>query len=321
MKVLIAGHDLKFIKFYVDHLESSSHEVKIDQWENHVVHNLKESFELLDWADIIFCEWGLGNTIFYSKNKRPHQRLIVRLHRQELETSYLTQAKHDNIDAFITVSPYIFEEFSRTFNLPREKMHLIYNNIDLEKFKNKKFKDRKFHLGMVGYLPKLKRMDLALDVFEKLYKEDSRYMIHFKGKRPEELRWLWRIDNEKEFYKEQFQRIEDAEWKDNVIFEPFGDVVDFYNRMEFILSVSDVESFHLAVAEGMASGAVPIITNWEGSDSIYSTDFIVNNITAIPKKIISVNNNNNHFYKLINKDIKKFDQKLIIKELNSIVLQ
>lgn len=319
MKILIAGHDLKFIKFYIDYLDESNHEVKIDQWENHVAHNIKESFDLLDWADVIFCEWGLGNSVFYSKNKRVHQRLIVRLHRQELETSYLTQAKIENIDGFITVSPYIYEEFSRTFSLPREKMYLVYNNIDLEKFRNQNFTSREFHIGMVGYLPKLKRMDLALDIFEDLYTEDNRYTLHFKGKRPEELRWLWRIDDEREFYEEQFKRIENAEWKDNVIFEPFGDVVDFYNKMEFILSLSDVESFHLAAAEGMASGAIPIISNWEGSHSIYNEEFIVNDISNVREYISSMRKNEKNTIENLLKNVENFDEIQILKELNEIV--
>lgn len=319
MNVLIAGHDLKFIKFYIDYLEKSDHEVRVDQWENHVVHNIKKSFSLLEWADVIFCEWGLGNTIFYSKNKRSNQRLIVRLHRQELETSYLSQAKISKIDCFIAVSPYIYEEFTRIFHLPREKMHLVYNNVDLSKLYNKNKTDRKYHIGMVGYLPKLKRMDLALDIFEKVYNQDSRYILHFKGKKPDELRWLMRIEEEREYYESQFKRIEESPWKENVIFEPFGDVVDFYNRMEFILSTSDVESFHLAVAEGMACGSVPIITNWEGSSTIYPSEFIINNLESVNDYINNVRSKSNEIKSTMLKQVNYFDQTKIIDDLNKIL--
>lgn len=319
MKIVIAGHDLKFIKFYIDYLKNSNNEVKIDHWESHTAHNIKESFDLINWADVVFCEWGLGNSVFYSKNKKKGQKLIVRLHRQELETNYLTRAKIENIDKFITVSPYIYEEFSRKFTLPREKMQLIYNNIDLNKFTNKDFEKRKFHIGMVGYLPKLKRLDLALDIFEELYKKDNRYHIHFKGKKPEELRWLWRIDDEREFYNSQFKRIESAEWKDNVIFEPFGDVVDFYNKIEIILSVSDIESFHLAAAEGMSCGAIPVISNWEGSDTIYNSTFILDDLNNIAQ-YIEVMRNNDNTKALLEKEVIKFDQEIVINEINSLVL-
>src|SRR5699024_8573314 len=82
LNILIAGHDLKFIDFYINHLKESEYNVKIDLWEKHVAHNVKEGFEFIDWADVIFCEWGLGNTIFYSQNKKDNQKLIVRLNRQ-----------------------------------------------------------------------------------------------------------------------------------------------------------------------------------------------------------------------------------------------
>jgi len=321
MKVLIAGHDLKFIQFYIDYLTESKHEIKIDKWENHVAHDIKKSYELLDWADIIFCEWGLGNIVFYSKNKREDQRLVVRLHRQELETSYLTQTKTENIDGFITVSPYIYEEFSRTFNLPREKMKLIYNNVDLNKFIDNNEPNRKYNLGVVGFLPKLKRMDLALDIFEKLYEIDKNYKLYFKGKKPEELRWLWRIDEERQYYEEQFKIIEEATWKDQVIFEPFGDVVSFYNNMEFILSVSDVESFHLAAAEGMACGAVPIIMNWEGAETIYSKDYILNDLNGINQYVDKIRENKILIQNNIKKEVKAFDKNNAIDELDDIVFK
>src|SRR5699024_5089410 len=120
LKIVIAGHDLKFIKFYIDYLKNTNNEVKIDLWDNHTAHNIKKSFDLIKWADVVFCEWGLGNSVFYSKNKKKGQKLIVRLHRQELETTYLAQAKIENIDKYITVSPYIYEEFARKFTLPRK---------------------------------------------------------------------------------------------------------------------------------------------------------------------------------------------------------
>lgn len=320
LNILFVGHDLKFIDFYIRYLQKSEHNIKIDLWEGHVTHNIKKSFEFIDWADIIFCEWGLGNAVFYSKNKKSNQKLIVRLHRQELETDYLKHVKIENIDKLITVSPYIYEEFCRTFKLPREKMNLVYNNIDLIKFVNANNENRKFHIGMVGYLPKLKRLDLALDIFSELYEKDSRYYLHFKGKRPEDLKWLWRNDNEREFYITQFQRIKNAEWKDNVIFEPFGNVVEFYNRMEFILSVSDVESFHLAAAEGMACGAIPIITNWEGSDTIYSKEYILNDVEDVENYIVNKRDNRDYILADMEKSVQRFDVNYIQGKLDSILL-
>lgn len=303
----------------MDHLEKEGHEIKVDDWHSHSSHNAKESFTLLDWADLIFCEWGLGNAVFYSKNKRRHQKLIIRVHRQELMTSYLNEVEMKAVDAIVTVSPYIYEEFSRYFKLPREKMKLIYNPVDLDAFKDQDNPDRKFNLGMVGYLPRLKRLDLALDIFERLYSSDRRYKLYLKGKRPEELEWLWNNEEERMYYEAQFDRILDANWGQNVIFESFGDVTSFYNKVEFILSISDVESFHLAAAEGMASGAYPIIMNWEGSDTIYPENFIIDDIEHVQAFVQNKRENEAELKKQLQKAVEIYSMKTVIEDLDSLL--
>ena len=52
-------------------------------------------------------------------------------------------------------------------------------------------------------------------------------------------------------------------------FDGFGtDVPSWLRRIGWVLSTSDGESFDLAPADGMASGAVPVIRDWPGADTI-----------------------------------------------------
>ena len=62
--------------------------IQVDEWTGHELHDPQRSKNLLEWADIIFCEWLLGNAVWYANNKKDHQKLIVRLHRFELTTKY-----------------------------------------------------------------------------------------------------------------------------------------------------------------------------------------------------------------------------------------
>jgi glycosyltransferase involved in cell wall biosynthesis len=60
-----------------------------------------------------------------------------------------------------------------------------------------------------------------------------------------------------------------------VTFDGFGgDVASWLRRVGWVLSTSDDESFHLAPAEGMASGGVPALLPWPGADTIYDTRWI-----------------------------------------------
>ena len=62
---------------------------------------------------------------------------------------------------------------------------------------------------------------------------------------------------------------------DGVVFDGFGgDVGAWLRKVGWVISTSDDESFHLAPAEGMASGAVPVVRDWPGADTIYDSHWI-----------------------------------------------
>ncbi|MGG0237408.1 glycosyltransferase [Bacillus rhizoplanae] len=287
--VVFAGHDLKFAKLIIDYLKDlGKYEIKIDQWTGHNSHNEAHSEECLQWADIIICEWGLGNAVWYSENKLPHQKLIVRMHLQEVDTVYPKQFVMENIDAIIAISPYVYEEFYRVFKLPREKMKMIYNALHTKQLDKQK-EEASYNLGIIGICPERKRLDLAVDILEKLWEQDSRYKLFVKGKMPQEYPWLWKKEEERAYYEELFQRIEAAPWKDAVIFEGFGPVDAWFQKIGFILSTSDFESFHLAPSEGMASGSYPIILKWDGSDTIYPKEYLQEDIESSVNRILEIN--------------------------------
>ena len=69
-------------------------------------------------------------------------------------------------------------------------------------------------------------------------------------------------------------RINRSSWRDSVVFDPFGkDVSIWLSKIGFILSTSDIESFHLSVAEGMASGAVPVVRLRDEVPDLYPSEY------------------------------------------------
>ncbi|WP_444888146.1 hypothetical protein [Microbulbifer sp. JMSA008] len=319
-KILIAGHDLKFAKFIMNAIEQSSDfELLIDKWQGHNKHDEEQSFKLLNEADTIFCEWGLGNTVWYSKHKKSGQRLITRLHLQEITTRSPEKFNHDSIDNYIMVSPYWYEKFVSEFSLKREKCKMIYNLVDIKLLDKAKNQEAKFHLGMIGDVPQRKRLDRALDIFENLYNLDQRYKLFVKGKRPEEYPWMHSRSrrSEMDYYRKQYKRIEDNGWKDNVIFEGHGPIDSWLQKIGYILSVSDFESFHLAPAEGLASGAIPIIFNWDGSSTIYPEKCIVETTEQACQSILQNRNLSSHDAKKYATDrfCSKFNSQLILNYL------
>lgn len=274
-KVAIFGHDLKFITEIADYLKNSlEYEIKIDKWDGHERHDEAKSLEILKWADILFCEWGLGNVVWCQKHKKSHQKLYVRLHRFEMNTKYPTLFDYQQINQFIAISPYIFEEFHRVANVPREKMKVIFNAVNTERFAKVKIDKANFNLGIIGYVPMLKRLDRAIDIFEKLYEQNTEYNLFIKGHRPEEVKWVWKLPSQREYYESLFDRIQKSPYKDNIHFDGWGDVSVWLKNIGYVLSVSDYESFHLAPIEGMASGAVPVVLEREGTRCVFPEKYI-----------------------------------------------
>lgn len=311
INLVFAGHDMKFIDKFIEYCKNSNkYSIRIDQWQGHNKHDMEYSKECLEWADIIFCEWGLGNAKWYSNNKREYQKLIVRIHKQEIRTDYFKAYNVNNIDYVICITPYMFEEISKIMNIPREKIRMVFNYIDCNYFNKTKITGCEYNLGIVGICPKIKRLDLAVDILEKLCEKDSRYKLYIKGKQPKEYTWLWKNEDERIYYENLLDRISQSKYKDNIIFDGFGsDLDEWYRKIGFLLSTSDLEGSHVSVAEGMASGCVPIIFNWNGADTIYQNDYICNNenkaIELIDKNRNSIGSENLKNYSKVNFDINK----------------
>lgn len=276
-RVLVASHDLKFFSRILEHLRSLPHlEVRVDQWETLSTHDERASRELLDWADVVVCEWCGPNAIWYSQRVRPGQRLVVRLHRFELEAGYGERVDIDAVDQVVCVSPHYTALTRHTLGWPADKVVTIPNWVDLLQFDRPKYPGARFHLGMIGIAPSRKRMDLGLDVLEELRATDERYTLFVKTKMPWEYWWIWKHDAERAHFDDIFRRIQTSDLlRGAVVFDAYGgDVASWLRKIGFVLSTSDDESFHLSPAEGMASRAVPVVRDWPGARTIYADEWI-----------------------------------------------
>lgn len=281
--VLVASHDLKFFTLLQKELEKTGlYRFIIDQWQGHNKHNEQKSLKLLNQADIIFCEWCLGNLEWYSKHKKTNQKLIARFHAQEGKLPYLENSKLDAIDHISFVSEHIRKDaLGKVPAIPLSKTSVIANYLDDKKFTPlKKMGDAQFVLGMIGVTPKGKRLDRAIDLLEALLTEDSRYFLRVKGKNPLSYPWIHNRPEEIEYYKNIFKRINSNPLlRYKVIFDPPGDDINqWLSLVGYILSPSDAESFHMAIGEGVLTGCYPIIWDWEGASQIWGEEFIVKNL-------------------------------------------
>lgn len=290
LRVVVAGHDLKFFSRLLDHLQAlPGVEVRVDAWEALARHDAATSRDLAAWADVVVVEWCGPAAVWYSRHKRRGSRLLVRLHRFELYAGYPSQVDIDAVDRVVCVSPHYNRLTRERTGWPQEKLVTIPNWVDDRQLDRPKVPDARYRLGMIGIAPSRKRLDLGLDVLEALRSRDPRWRLSVKSKMPWDYWWIWNKPEERAHYDAVLRRVQSGPLEGAVVFDGFGpDVAGWLRRIGFVLSTSDDESFHLAPAEGMASGAVPALLPWPGADAIYERRWIHDSPAAMADAIAAL---------------------------------
>ncbi len=246
------------------------------------------SLALLGDAEVVVCEWGLGNADWYSRHVTPGQRLVVRVHAQELRRPYLARTRHDRVDTYVFVSELVRRAAVTGHGVPPEKTVVIPNPVDVDALDLPKTPEARRTLGLVGIVPAMKRLDLGLDVLEGLQARGLDHRLRIKGRTPADYPWMRERPAEMAYYDEQFARIEtlNASRPGSVLLDPQGDdMPEWYRGVGVALSVSDHESFHLTIADGAASGALPAALAWPGSDLIYPRAWLSPTVDALVDRI------------------------------------
>lgn len=291
-RVVVAGHDLKFAGEIIDRLRADGHDVRIDQWSSHQEHDEDLSLELVTWADVVLCEWGLGNAAWYSQHKRDDQALIVRVHSQELFRSYFSRMALANVDRFVFVAPHIMDAAERFRGVAGRPAEVIPNIVrPAGTFRG--HAQRQFVLGMVGIVPRGKRFDRAVELLALLRAHDDRYVLRVKGRQPEDYPWMAARPEEMRYYEDLRRRLEeDPVLRGAVHLDGFSsereELERWYGSIGVALSVSDFESFHFTVVDGAMNGAVPRVLTWPGADRLFPAEWLSSNLDEMRDSILAL---------------------------------
>lgn len=297
-KVLLVGADFKFAGDLVDALiQRKDIELRVDLFEANAKPQPEESQKLLPWADIIIAEFASYNAIWYSQNLLPHQKLIVHLHGYELLQPWIDELVIDNCEKIVFASHFYKKKAISLKDWPQDKLHVISNSVNFGDLDRKKDDEARFHIGLVGIVPILKRPDRALSLLTELIKSDPRYVLHIKGHAPWNYAWEWKKAAHQDSYRAFYATIaNNPEILSRVIFEPFSpDIGNWLQNIGWLLSPSYRETFHLSAIEGAASGAIPLAWLREGSREIIGEDYNFSDTYSVAQFIVSTNSSQASF--------------------------
>ncbi|HEY7031741.1 MAG TPA: hypothetical protein VH482_10455 [Thermomicrobiales bacterium] len=277
VRIRVAGHDLKFMRDLLDHFGANdAYRLDIERWDEGAWEKLLNRAEADAWPDIVFCEWCHRNAEWYSRNKRPHQRLVIRLHRYEMGQRYVQLIKWENVDRIVFITDELRQEFLASVPSMVDRAIVIRNTVACDVLDRAKRPGAEFTLGLLGILPKRKAPRLAVRILEGLHAHDARYRLHIKGLHPWELPSVSADPTERSYYEALYRGIRSGDLTRSMTFSRHGpDVAEWFAGIGFVLSTSEDEGSHQAVAEGMASGCVPIIRGWDGAEWQYPAKYVL----------------------------------------------
>ncbi|MGJ9402603.1 hypothetical protein [Arthrobacter sp. KK5.5] len=291
-RVLLVGADFKFAGDYVEALaQRQDIDLRVDMWDNNSTPQPELSAPLMEWAEVVICEFSSVNALWYSQNLPAGKRLHVHLHGFELRSSWIRDLNIDAVEKVVFVSEFYRQKALDRMGWPDHKTTVIPNSVQSADLSRPKLRGSRFHLGMAGIVPALKRPDRALDLLELLLEADPRYTLHLRGHKPWNYTWEWKKPLNRDAYLAFFERLRQNDTlREAVVFDPFGpDMGNWFRRIGWTLSPSTRETFHLAPVEGMASGAVPVVWRREGADEIFSEAWSFDDTRAAADFILAAN--------------------------------
>ncbi len=248
-----AAHRM-FIDPVIAHL-SQAHQVKVLQ-----APTIEEMRDALKWADLAWFEWC--DQLLIQATKLPKTcKIICRLHSYEVFTEMPRQVDWTKVDHLVFVNRSVQElmAYNTSVTVPQS---VIFNGVDTQRFDiplEKKYGKRICSIGYVNYK---KNPALLLYCFKAIHDYDPGYTFHIAGEHQDP-----RIQV---YFAHLLPKLNLPIQFDGWV----QDIPAYLADKDFVISTSLFESFHYSIAEGMASGVLPLIHNWLGSEYLYPKEYL-----------------------------------------------
>lgn len=261
-----------------------------DYWTRKIiVENYKQIDMGMEWADICWFEWCDELVAYGSKSSLAiEKKVICRLHSYEAFNDYPKNVNWGNVDKLICVAEHIKDNVLSKIGISKDKVSVIYNGIDLDKYMFKK-REKGFNIAYVGYINYKKGPMLLLHAFKAIHDIDDRYVLHIAGEFQDERDILYFNQMTGEF-----------KLRDSIKFDGWQtDINRWLEDKNYIICSSLLESQNMSVMQAMTKGIKPLIHNFVGARNIYPGKYIWSTIEDAVQKVRDDNYDSMEYRSLI----------------------
>jgi glycosyltransferase involved in cell wall biosynthesis len=252
----------------------------------------RDEFEHFSWADTIFVDWCDNNAVWTIMHAPRSARIVVRIHSIDALSPHPHLVDWSKVSDVIFVGDHIRTVVTQAVpDLPRHAAtHVVPNLLRLDRFDLPKNSTADRTLAMVGWAQRVKDPIFALEVLARLRQVDETWRLMLVGRdfplilRGSEARY-------RDVYRLRALADDVRDAVKYVAYTP--KLADVFCAAGFILSCSRRESQGVALIEGAASAAVPVVRNWpmfasyDAARSVFPADWVVDTPAQAVERILA----------------------------------
>jgi glycosyltransferase involved in cell wall biosynthesis len=251
--------------------------------------------KLLDCVDLVFLEWCDALAYSFTLVDPGTTKIVLRLHSYEAFSLWPHLVDFTRVDTVVFVSEHLRDFVNAAVPRLREsgvEQVVISNAVDLRRCRSEKPDAARFNLGLIGIGSIAKDPCWALEVIRAVRARDPRYRLNLVGADlAAPLSGAAR-----RYIAEYDRRVAELEASGAVVRHGHtDDVPGVLQEIGVILSTSVRESQHVALLEGAASGAVPVVRDWpffaglpHGPRTLFPTDWVVQTPDEAADRILAL---------------------------------
>ncbi len=226
------------------------------QWQQ-----IEPALTVLAQAEVVIADWADPGAVWASLNAPKGAQLIVRFHGVDAISGWIHLVDWSRVDDLVFPAPHMQDLVVQILGrrIEHTRLHMIPNYIEGSKNQRPKRQQAQRTLALVGWAQRVKDPLWALEVLRELVKHDRSWRLLLVGKQ-----FASHPSASGLRYQQEFERrLADQELIEHVEIRGFTrNLAELFEEVGFVLSCSRREAFGIAFAEGVASGAVPILRDW-----------------------------------------------------------
>lgn len=245
-------------------------------------------------VDAAFVDWADRGAVLALMHLPAEARVTLRIHSMDALSAWVQLIDWSAVDDLVLVSDHLRDLVLAVVGRERlaaTRIHVVDNAVDLSRIPQDKTAGHLRRLLMVGWAPRVKDVEWALEVLDSLRADDDTWTLTLVGA---DLPSRRAVPSSIEYTTRVQERLAAAVQQGAVeVVAETPDLAPYWRAAGFALNTSRRESFALALVEAVVARCVPVVRNWpvfaplDGARRLFPAEWVVDTVPEAVARILA----------------------------------